>query len=152
MIRQAQKKDISRIAEILIFTKRMHYWKIFCNDAVSFGEMQVVPLAKELEEDEKQLQEYYVYEDEFVKGLIRLHNEEIVELYVDTFFQGEGIGGKLIEFATKQSRANSLWVLEKNDSAIKFYQSHGFTFSGERQLEEGTTEYIVKMVRNQNTD
>ena len=46
MIRHATIADASRIAEILIFTKRMNYRKIFQNDKVSFGEMQVYPLAK----------------------------------------------------------------------------------------------------------
>lgn len=44
---------------------------------------------------------------------------EIFELYIDTFFQGEGIGSILIkdciEHAKNQSiRTISLWVLEKN--------------------------------------
>jgi len=40
-----------------------------------------------------------------------------------------------------------LWVLEKNTDAIRFYQRHGFALTEEKQYEEGTTEYIVKMVR-----
>lgn len=44
-IRKATLQDVSRIAEILIFTKRMNYRFIFRNDKVSFGEMQVLPLA-----------------------------------------------------------------------------------------------------------
>ena len=40
-----------------------------------------------------------------------------------------------------------LWVLEKNKRAIDFYTVHGFMITGEKQLEEGTTEYIIKMER-----
>ena len=40
-----------------------------------------------------------------------------------------------------------LFVLEKNIHAIRFYQRHGFSLTQERQLEEGTTEYTVKMER-----
>ena len=47
-IRQAVIKDVSRIAEILVFTKRMNYRRIFHNDKVSFGEIQVYPLAQDL--------------------------------------------------------------------------------------------------------
>ena len=36
MIRQATKKDASRIAEILVFSKRVNYRRIFENDAYSF--------------------------------------------------------------------------------------------------------------------
>ena len=41
-IRKASIQDASRLAEILIFAKRVHYRRIFCNDKVSFGEMQVL--------------------------------------------------------------------------------------------------------------
>ena len=97
MIRQATIADASRIAEILIFTKRMNYRKIFCDEKVSFGEMQVYPLAQS---------------------------------YMDNPDKLKGIG-----------------VLEKNTDAIRFYQRHGFALTEEKQYEEGTTEYIVKMVR-----
>lgn len=44
MIRKAEKKDISRIAEIIVFGKRVAYRPIFENDDVSFNELQVVNL------------------------------------------------------------------------------------------------------------
>ena len=47
-IRQATIKDVSRIAEILVFTKRMNYRRIFHNDKVSFGEIQVYPLVQDM--------------------------------------------------------------------------------------------------------
>ena len=40
-----------------------------------------------------------------------------------------------------------LWVLEKKINAIRFYQRQGFVITEEKQYEEGTTEYIVKMKR-----
>jgi len=46
-IRKAAPQDASRLAEILIFAKRVAYRPIFQNDAVSFGQMQVLPLANE---------------------------------------------------------------------------------------------------------
>ena len=64
---------------------------------------------------------------------------------VDTFFENQGIGGQLIEFAIRQKGCRRLWVLEKNDGARRFYARHGFTESGERQLEEGTDEYIIEL-------
>lgn len=146
-IRKATCEDASRIAEILIFTKRMNYRSIFCNDKVSFGEMQVYPLAKEYIENPDKLQNIWVYDDEFVKGMVHVKNNRIEELYVDTFFQNQGIGDKLIKYAVEQMECNYLWVLEKNVKAIRFYEAHGFVLTKERQLEEGTTEYIVKMER-----
>jgi len=147
MIRHATIADASRIAEILIFTKRMNYRKIFQNDKVSFGEMQVYPLAKNYIDNPDELDGIWVYDDEFVKGLIHHDGKQIVELYVDSFFENKGIGSKLIKYAIEQLDCDFLWVLEKNTKAIRFYQRHGFVITEERQYEEGTTERIVKMQR-----
>ena len=145
MIRHATIADASRIAEILIFTKRINYRKIFCDDSVSFGEMQVYPLAKSYIDNPKALEGIWVYEDDFVKGMIHIDNNQIIELYVDSFFENQGIGGNLIRFAMEEVNCDFLWVLEKNINAIRFYQRYGFVLTEEKQYEEGTTEYIVKM-------
>ena len=147
MIRQATIADASRIAEILIFTKRMNYRKIFCDDKVSFGEMQVYPLAQSYMDNPDKLKGIWVYEDEFVKGMIHINEKQITEVYVDSFFENQGIGSKLVSFAIEQMNCDFLWVLEKNIDAIRFYQRHGFVLTEEKQYEEGTTEYIVKMQR-----
>lgn len=147
MIRQATINDASRIAEILIFTKRMNYRRIFQDDKVSFGEMQVYPLAKEYIDNPKKLEEIWVYDDEFVKGMIHINGTQIEELYVDTFFENQGIGAKLIDYAIEKYQCNWVWVLEKNTQAMRFYERHGFKITGEKQLQEGTTEFIIKMVK-----
>ena len=147
MIRLATVKDASRIAEISVFTKRINYRKIFRNDRVSFGEMQVYPLAKEYIDDPEKLEGIWVYEDEFVKGFINLDGTEITQLYVDSFFAGQGIGGRLIDFAIENYNSDRLWVLEKNTKAGRFYGRYGFTPTGNRRLEDGTTEYIVELKR-----
>ncbi len=76
-----------------------------------------------------------------------MNGTEICKLYVDTFFQNEGIGSELIEFALKELHADHLWALEKNVRAILFYQRHGFHLTGQRKLEEDTTEYLVQLER-----
>lgn len=147
MIRKATTEDISRIAEILVFVKRMNYRPIFKNDAVSFGEIQVIPVAEEYSDPEI-LDNIWVYEAEgIVKGLIRIADKEIVELYVDHFFQGQGIGAELIGFAIKEHDVRKLWVLEKNTDAIRFYEAHGFRVTDDKRLEEGTPEYKILMKR-----
>ncbi len=146
-IRKSVIQDASRLAEILIFTKRMNYRKIFHDDKVSFGEMQVFPLAQDYIANPEKLENIWVYDDEFVKGMLHIEGNELIELYVDSFFQNEGIGARLIEFAIQMFDVSKLFVLEKNRGAIRFYQRHGFSLTQERQLEEGTTEYIVKMER-----
>ena len=144
MIRRAEPKDISRIAEILVFTKRMKYRSIFHNDEYSFNGLQVVKVADEFK-DPEHLDKVWVYDDGIVKGMIHLEGKEIAELYVDYFFWKEGIGSKLIEFAKEKFDVKSVWTLEKNGDAIRFYEAHGFKLNGKRQLEEGTPEYIVML-------
>ena len=147
LIRKAAIKDISRIAEILVFVKRMNYRAIFRDDAVSFGKIQVIPVAEQYSKPEI-LENIWVYETEgIVKGLIRIVEKEVVELYVEHFFQGQGIGAELIEFAKKEHDVKFLWVLEKNMNAIRFYEAHGFHLTENRELEEGTPEYRVMMER-----
>jgi len=147
-IRKACAQDASRLAEILIFAKRAAYRPVFHNDKVSFGEMQVLPLAQDFLEKPDLLEPVWVWDDEFVKGLIHVEKGEVMELYIDPFFQGQGIGGKLLDFAVEELDARFLWVLEKNRRAIDFYERHGFQPSGERQPEPGTEEYIIRMDRS----
>ena len=146
MIRQATIEDASRIAEISIFTKRMNYRSIFRNDKVSFGEMQVYPLADSYIHDPQLLKGIWVFDDEFVKGFINIDGKQIAELYVDSFFENQGIGSRLLSFAVTKG-CNALWVLEKNKDAQRFYSKHGFVKTGERKVEEGTDEYIIEMKR-----
>ena len=146
-VRGAETRDASRIAEILIFSKRTHYRAIFRNDAVSFGEMQVLPLAEEYQRRPEELKQIRVYDDGIVKGMVRVEDGEIRELYVDPFFEGQGVGSALLRFALERLDADRLWVLEKNSRARAFYQKHGFVLAGERLPEEGTAEYIIKMTR-----
>ena len=145
-IRKAEPKDLSRIAEILVFVKRVNYRPIFQNDAYSFGELQVLKVAEEYAAPEI-LGNIWVYDDGIVKGLLHLEGEEIRELYVDHFFQGQGVGAALIEFAIERHAARFLWALEKNTGALRFYARHGFTPTGERQFEEGTPEYLLQLAR-----
>lgn len=153
MIRSSTKDDASRIAEVLVFAKRMAYRHIFKNDQVSFGEMQVLPLALEYLDTPQRLDGVYVYDDDFVKGMLKISTEhgvgEIVELYIDPFFQKCRIGGMLLDFAENHFVSLGLataylWVLENNSSARGFYEKHGFALTTERKLEDGTSEYLVK--------
>ena len=154
MIRKAIIEDISRIAEILIFSKRVAYRNIFKNDKVSFGEMQVYPLAIQYIENPNLLENIFVYDDEFVKGMISIYfsdnnSIEIKELYIDPFFQKQDIGSKLLEYVETyvQNLGNLsifLWVLESNNVARMFYEKQKFLITTEKRLEEGTDECIVK--------
>ena len=145
MIRKARPDDLSRIAEILVFVKRIKFRPIFQDDNYSFGELQVLPVAKQYSE---LLDRIWVYDDNsIVKGLIHIEGKEIKELYVDYFFQNMGIGSRLIEYAKEEYDVRFLWAIEKNTDAIRFYEAHGFHLTEKKQFEEGTTEYLVMMER-----
>ena len=146
MIRKATVQDVSRIAEILVFVKRMKFRPIFQDDDYSFNELQVLKVAKQYAYPEI-LNNIWVYDDGIVKGLIHIEGNEIVELYVDYFFQNQGVGSQLIEFAKANFAVTFLWAIEKNTDAIRFYQSHGFRLTDNKKFEEGTTEYLVMMER-----
>lgn len=146
-IRQANEQDVSRIAEILVFNNRVNFYPIFRDDEYSFGELQVVTVADQYRKDKAALENTYLYDDGVVRGLIRVENGEIKKLFVDTFFQRRGIGGKLIKFAIKEKQADRLWALEKNTGAIRFYERYGFRLTGEKTFEDGTTEYLVRLER-----
>ena len=93
MVRKATKKDISRIAEIIVFGKRVAYRSIFQNDEVSFNEMQVIPLWEEYKENPEMLEHMLVFDDGIVKGVINCKpvgdEVEICEFYVEPFFKSQ---------------------------------------------------------------
>lgn len=146
MVRKAQAKDLSRVAEIFVFNNRVNYLPIFGDPGYSFGEMQVLPMAAYFGE-EAVLNNLYVFDDGLVKGFLQVDETEICKLYVDAFFQNAGVGKTLLEYAFNAFNSSHLWALEKNERAIAFYAKHDFRPSGERRFEEGTTEYLLHLVR-----
>lgn len=149
MIRQANKQDISRITEIIVFGKRAAYRPIFENDYVSFNELQVVHLYEEYKKNPDRLDSMLLYDDGIVKGVINVQpiGDKIIEItdfYVEPFFIGQGIGTLLIEYLIQQVRKKGihkivLWVIKDNVKARKFYESSGFVNSGRTCIIEGTT-------------
>lgn len=93
------------------------------------------------------LNHIWVWDDGIVKGLIHIEGVEVSELYVDCFFQNQGIGANLMEYAIGEHHVSFLWAIQKNTDALRFYEAHGFHLTGEKKFEEGTTEYLVKLER-----
>ncbi len=152
MIRKAAIQDIPRIAEIIVFGKRVAYRPIFNNDVVSFNELQVINLIEEYRSNPALVDNMLVYDDGIIKGVINRsfkdNDVEICEFYVEPFFKGNGIGKQLIQQVILEARSNKrnkifLWVIEDNLSASKFYENNGFIASGETCLIEGTTKTDV---------
>ena len=154
MLRKASEKDISRIAEILIFAKRVSYRPIFEDDKVSFNVMQVLTEAENLKKPDG-LDGVFVYDDGIVRAMMKRQfagkTVKLCELFVDPFFQHNGIGGKILASLVDEARKNHcsdiyLWVLEKNVQARNFYEKHGFVFKGIREEFADTGRYKMKYV------
>ena len=143
-IRKATIGDLARIAEIVIFNYRLNFHPIFKNDNYYFGELQVPTLAKQCKSI---VDNIWVYDDGAVKGIIQIENQEVKKLFVEPVLQGNGIGSKLLAYAIKNHNATTLWSLEKNVRAIRFYKRHGFNVTTDKKLEEDTTEYLVRLKR-----
>lgn len=89
----------------------------------------------------------WVYDDGAIKGVIQVEGNEIKKLFVEPILQGNSIGSSLLEYATTTYNANTLWALEKNVRAIRFYERHGFKITTDKKFEEDTTEYLVRLKR-----
>lgn len=147
MLRKAGNMDISRIAEILIFTKRTTYRPIFKNDNVSFNEMQVLKEIEKLSQPSA-LDNIYVYDDGIVKATVKIEDvgekTKVSEFFVDPFFQGEGIGTKILNTVIEKSKEVFLYVLDKNERAIRFYVKMGFKYTGEKEEFLNSGFYMLK--------
>ena len=142
MIRKAKSDDLNRIAEIEVFNYRLKFYPIFLDDEFYFGELQVTNVAKRYADS---LEDLRVWDDGVVKGFILVKEGEVRKLFVEPVLQGQGIGARLLEYAVEHLSAKTLWALEKNEGAIRFYHRHGFRLTGEKRLEYGTSEYLVRM-------
>ena len=143
-IRTATAADRCRLAEIELFNYRLNFYPIFRNDEYYFGELQVTSLMAQY--DEATLARTLVYDDGVVKGFLRLQGTQVEKLFVEPVLQGRGIGAALLAEAVARG-ADHLWALEKNTRAIAFYGRHGFHPTGEREREEDTEEYLVRLGR-----
>ncbi|MGW4510056.1 N-acetyltransferase family protein [Streptomyces sp. NPDC004436] len=65
--------------------------------------------------------------EESAVGMMVLGDAELDQLYVDPAWQGQGIGGRLVELAKQRRPAGmALWTFQVNEAAQHFYQRHGF--------------------------
>ena len=146
-IRRATTDDASRIAEILVFSKRKNYRRIFNDDVGSFVCLQVCPLVNSYISNPSLLENVFVYDDGFVKAMMRITGSEINELYVEPVFEGKGIGGEMIAFAIRKFDCCEVWVLDKNTRAKKFYKKYGFKETEETRVIPGTEVLDRRMIR-----
>jgi ribosomal protein S18 acetylase RimI-like enzyme len=90
---------------------------------------------------------WFLYADGELAGYTKLNTDaaqtdrlgenalEIERIYIAAAFQGQGLGGRLIDWAVDTAQEwdkQSVWlgVWEHNTRAISFYEAHGFCRSG----------------------
>ena len=143
-IRIATEKDLARIAEIEVFNYRLNFYPIFKNDGFYFDELTVPAL---MQQYQSRLGSMWVYDDGAVKGFIQIENGEIIKLFVEPALQGNAIGSALLTYAINEHHAHTLWALEKNARAIRFYERHGFQITSDKKPEEDTAEFLIRLER-----
>lgn len=131
MIRELQKVDINKVAEIWLDTNiKTHY----------FISAQYWKSNFELVKELLLQATVYVYEDkQEIQGFIGLSNEYIEGIFVSAEMQSQGIGKILLNYVKGKRNKLILNVYQKNTRAISFYQREGFEiqYSG---LDEATGE------------
>lgn len=125
-IRQATPADLSRIAEILVFDKRINFRPIFRDDDYSFNALQVLKVAKDYAKPEI-LNHIHVYDDGIVKGLIHIEGTEIKELYVDHFFKARGSAQGSLNLPRRPIMRITCGPLRKTQGPLPFMRPMGFS-------------------------
>lgn len=64
-------------------------------------------------------------------GVIAFRQNWVDQLYVQTEFQGQGIGSHLLDCAKAANEELSLWTFQCNVGARRFYETHGFVVQTE---------------------
>jgi GNAT superfamily N-acetyltransferase len=111
--------------------------------------------------DINNLENNYVYEDEnIIKAFFTIGNcrdedknentFELMGIYVDPIFQRQKIGTQIINYTvdnaiSKNKNEIVLWVFEKNNESIIFYEKMGFNKDGQNKLMEHFNEYAIRM-------
>jgi putative acetyltransferase len=139
-IREYNNKDKDRILEIWYkASKQAHYF--LSENLLQFQK-------KEIEYKYLAIATTWVAEESgIICGFISLLDNYIGGLFIDTQYQGRGIGKSLIDKAIDEKDFLTVGVYAKNKNARKFYQKTGFSFVGE-ELQKDTGEVVINMILN----
>lgn len=140
MIRELQKTDINKVADIWLDTNlKAHYFIPAQYWKSNFESVKaLLPQA-----------EVYVYENgKNIQGFIGLSGEYIEGIFVSGEAQSQGIGKLLLNFVKDRRTKLCLNVYQKNPQAIHFYQREGFQIQCE-SLDEATGEKDYVMIWQQ---
>lgn len=150
MIRALEEKDMDAVCNIV-----NENWKNVYSGHINpllLNEEGCAERTRRLKLDftTRRLSEYVWEEQNRVLAMISLGDAadadiagafEIFRLYVDSQFQGKGIGGMLIHFAEEKAEEQGyreivIWALKSNEHAVYFYQKRGYCVDREKYLGE----------------
>ena len=131
MIRELQKTDIDKVADIWLDTNiKAHYFipAQYWKSNLEFVKELLLQAT------------VYVYEDDQeIQGFIGLNGEQIEGIFVSDAVQSQGIGKILLNYAKDTRNKLRLNVYQKNTLAISFYRREGFEIQYS-SLDEATGE------------
>ena len=137
MIRKATSADIDKIMQIwLEANTKAHafiapeYWQKHFDEVKN----KYLPQA-----------ETFVYEDKHqLKGFISILLDNFIgALFVDTRYQRQNIGTKLLDYARKQKSSLNLKVYALNQPAISFYKKNDFKILAEKFDDKAQTKELI---------
>jgi ribosomal protein S18 acetylase RimI-like enzyme len=165
MIRLAKIEDSSRMAEINVFGWRCAY-KHFISLEYLFNDLSIKNKEKrfiEILSIKNNPGKTYVFEEKnIVKAFMIIgncndedKNEKTFELwavYVDPLFQRQNIGKQLLDFCVNEAikakkEEITVWVFEKNDESIKFYEKMGYKKKKKIKIDEKHKENEIRMIK-----
>jgi len=148
MIRKMDLADVPRVAEVWMFSWRNAFRGIISDEDLFKGRLVVDGITMFEETLKKNTSQNYVFDDGIIKAFLTMYpcqdedkagTFELAALYVDTFFQKQGIGAQMIEFFEEQVRRCGcnevcLWTLEKSRDSRAFYEKVGYVHDGACKL------------------
>jgi len=164
MIRNAETDDASRLAEIHICGWRYAYRGII-SDYELFTQRQISKSIESMKRKITEGSQILVFEDEndkIIKGFCwhgKSRDEdipnsyEIYAIYIQPEFVRMNIGTSLvneISVIMEKEKMNKLiiWVLEKNNKGIEFYNKNGFKNDGKKKYIEEWKEFEIRMEKD----
>jgi len=161
MIRKTEPTDIPRIAEIVVYGWRCAFREIL-SDEVLFSEQTVAMRIARLEKSmpENTHLSNFVYDDGLVKAAMTIGASgekhpnalELWAIYVDPFFQRQGIGEQLLnhceaEAAARGFREVRISTFQKNVVGRQFYEKMGYSIEGNPEYSEQRNAMMVKYLK-----
>lgn len=137
MIRKATSQDTDKIMQIWLASSiKAHHFinEDFWKGRISEVRDVYLPQA-----------ETFIFEDKRqVKGFISVILDNFIgALFIDTDFQHQGIGGKLLDYV-RQNRANlTLKIYAQNLPALRFYQKNDFKIVAEKKDEHSGADELI---------